>query len=1123
MGLGANVEYLHLRLYLEGLEVPVIAGTVNCSMNSPVSAQFEIVATDLALRLKPRTTVHAFFLDTRDSSYSFNANMERSSNSFNPSAGAISNEEDVYKLLFCGEVFDIIFSKSGAGSRSVVLNCLDFSSLWDTTYIYLLRFASGMGTTMGRTLISGTQSVFLGAPELADDSGINSPTQLIARIASQSTQASSPGLSEVTNNLGGLLSVLELIGGIPGATLGLYDWQTVQERRVRLMDQIATDSGKTAANIFQQTILEEWLTNNLGEAGDYISFREIIEMIMSYVYYGVAPQPVAVYQEGSRATPAYILGESPPSSAGSADLRNVDPDMVTAYDAICEYMATEEGGGWGAIGTTRPAPQVSSSTGGKHVSESYHYYGLALDLVPPGYNLGGFYHDGNGVTTSFLPQTDLTGSTAPSATPWNIARSLLNYDLSIKTVRQLEEEILRRYGSEGDSIVANLKTTVQFYLDLNKAVQFVNNKQLPATSVQRTQDTIKVFWGDALGEKKDPLLALYGQDKGMTGGDVVHIDLSKSHTRKNKVSGITQAKIDPQSKVAGKKRQRLYTQIFRPDCWFVAPPVCNVIYPEEYTSFSFRRQMMREITRLELDTFNIMVKGALLRTVYFAPRIVGQESLEVSGTQAKDRIVYKHERFGGIIPKTEQMPDLPFYAKQEINKTSDAVSSEEDISRQQVNLNDDGKGESVDEAAKSVIDRFAAKAVTFHFLSYRYSARTMSVSGRFMPRLVMGFPGVVLDKPATSYSTRPIHHLGMVTSIQHTLNQSGGYSFASFSHARSHRTSKNEIDDLFAEQVIFDVQEEVKSGSIRDLPNTGGLDLAPPFESWVIALDAWIRNRLKLAKSANAEIEERNQLIVLGTLDGEISETKALPVSWGEGELAASGLVGPTGKPFKKVIIQGDAPADTTQDVTDPVSGELVQTTVTETSRTYTTITYEEGIRKDVPLEEAIRPPWFDDEYSNDKIDGLYAKFFDCKSILGSTGKKSVEEAVDDLVNDYTLALAQAEGRAQAATIYSKTKRAMASYRQVLGTNNSNGKSAAFHGYAVGKYTQFEGLELRNPVDEFGKPVQLRTPLLGTINSGLVRDVFNTNALDFLDVRKERREAVAAYQLELLGRRGIRG
>ena len=54
---------LDLRLFIEGVEVPVIGASVNLAPNTPVAASIQVIATDKVHFLYPRTLVHLFFYD----------------------------------------------------------------------------------------------------------------------------------------------------------------------------------------------------------------------------------------------------------------------------------------------------------------------------------------------------------------------------------------------------------------------------------------------------------------------------------------------------------------------------------------------------------------------------------------------------------------------------------------------------------------------------------------------------------------------------------------------------------------------------------------------------------------------------------------------------------------------------------------------------------------------------------------------------------------------------------------------------------------------------------------------------------------------------------------------------
>jgi hypothetical protein len=62
--MATKVAPLGLRLFLEGVEVPVIAANVTVQPNMPATAAIQIIPTDMGLYFLPRTLVHLFYLDS---------------------------------------------------------------------------------------------------------------------------------------------------------------------------------------------------------------------------------------------------------------------------------------------------------------------------------------------------------------------------------------------------------------------------------------------------------------------------------------------------------------------------------------------------------------------------------------------------------------------------------------------------------------------------------------------------------------------------------------------------------------------------------------------------------------------------------------------------------------------------------------------------------------------------------------------------------------------------------------------------------------------------------------------------------------------------------------------------
>lgn len=234
------------------------------------------------------------------------------------------------------------------------------------------------------------------------------------------------------------------------------------------------------------------------------------------------------------------------------------------------------------------------------------------------------------------------------------------------------------------------------------------------------------------------------------------------------------------------KRSRLLTTVFRPDVWFVMPPACNVVFPEECASVNYSRQMMRETTRLQLQAFSGLLDesnsgGAaadLIKRFYFAPALMDgfiaegvpvptlPQTLDKQSSAALSEQFYQHEIFTGIIPKIERISDTAFYAALDALKNTGSTTR--------------------DPAELATIDQYAERVAIFNLLRNRYMARQAAITGRFMPRLVAGFPALVVNRPKVTDTDDPIHFIGLISSLSHSLTQDGGNTSVSLSYARPH-------------------------------------------------------------------------------------------------------------------------------------------------------------------------------------------------------------------------------------------------------------------------------------------------------------------------------------------------
>lgn len=1070
-------QLLHLRLFIEGIEVPVIGAMVSASEGAPAAAQIELVPTDSAMRLKPRTRVELFFLDY-DESYIAADGDERSElqASVESSKGI---PDAAYKLLYSGELFTIMYTKSGPGSRSVILQCLDMSNLWDTSYLYMLRYAD----TQGESAIAGNTSLFMGLMESASqfDDILNKP-EIVLRQISQRQKAISPSLQHASGLIGGLYGCLELLGGVEGRHLGISAWHTIQEMRNRLMDQVASDSGATSTKLFDNATFENWLTGAIGAQGAVISFRQLIELINSYIYYSVFPNPVGVYKPGTRALvewPEELFSSSSGTEAGDeAKLVNVDPEFA---DDVREILSTlREEKGWD--GTNKPRAVLTSGfrdledrnrirrqQGKAPLSKSprsAHDRGFAVDMsIPLGKD-----EEGKDITLGVMPPR-VPASVEEASSTLQKAMAILADNPEITTPAELDASgFLTPKEFEALNLVAT------FFQDVREAVKGYNIS----------------YGGNWLGEeRRNPVWFLW-----KLGWDPVHL---QKGTWRDEVAPSNAFSVganrEPEVQAFYESipaRDRLYTQFFRPDIWFAPPPACNVIFPEEVQSFTYTRQMMRETTRLQLTTFNALYESVLLNQVYFAPSFEQVESLAAGGIGSADKaIVYPHEKFSGIIPKLERISEVAFYSR---------MSEEHQIPAEEVT--DELKKE-VEEEALSQIERWAARTAAFNFLSHRYAARTAVCTTRFAPRLVCGFPAVVIDKPADPTSQprdrvtnplSPTHYLGIIKTLSHSVTQAGGQTSVSMTHARSHKTG-DETDDLFAKSIFGDSGKLSVQATGRRITTEIDVRLDMPAKQWAFI------------KAVESHLLSGGQL-------------SPVPENWlAPGEPPVSGLRG-----GRVVSIQtSDVPPSSRVSDGGQVR-DLVRTTPNgerlllasneageEEAFSFSSVTVVEVVNEEggLPLEEALRPPWISDEYSNEQVGRLYEELLGCGSVMDLQDLEpeegmeipSVALAVEQIVQNYT---AVSDGGAQSSDsfIEAVTRRDFAPLPDVLGTDRQ--------GFYSGSYGPFENLD-----GEF----------FSWMREGVTSQVDDTEKKvdGSLDPRKERYSRALTYQTELLRFQGQRG
>ena len=484
---------------------------------------------------------------------------------------------------------------------------------------------------------------------------------------------------------------------------------------------------------------------------------------------------------------------------------------------------------------------------------------------------------------------------------------------------------------------------------------------------------------------------------------------------------------------------RLLTQIIMPDIWMCAPPVCNVIFQDEYEAFDMGRNFLEEATKV------IVTVGS--ESGGKGDEFLSAITLGDSGgkdTELTVGNIQSWERFSGPIIKRIAIPSMF------------AI-----------------KGEGAKDYGKKVAD--------YLFYHLRFMSRTAQVRTKFLPRLALGAPCAVLlarlpsswseastAKDAPNYIDTvaaaiqamadrglrpPSQVLGMLSGLSHQCSQSTASTTVEINHARASHPDDDfllsnaepqaatetpaEAKVLVTTQLLYedaiaewrtgysDKLDMLRAASPPAVTETLRQAYAMPYVSSLFdtlgdslelqntalstradyntsGKEDWGTLYAALAGSeageslgtlltglmtptlysASADAQVISFLQTMGDAESFVDSTKkALPVvkGWSLLNVPSNLVKGPTGAAVKYVIAQGELP-EIVPDPTDPTIYLFRRLTIVEQAQLMPLNTTDEK-----KVEEKLMPSWIKDSYSNDKITDVYYRLFGCKAITDPT------------------------------------------------------------------------------------------------------------------------------------------
>ena len=330
------------RVFLEGIEVPLLSAQVTLQKNAPAQCVLQLPPSELGTELHPRTLVHLFFLDsletaasviqyrgdsikgreTRPSLYE----LSQQRNKENPLSKEEWEREERnrrYKLLFVGEAMGFAYSKS-LTQRSLVLQCLDLSNYWDYAYQFNNTDLFGPGI---KAVLSG------GATNLFTDF-LSSPGEITTALL-HLPSANYPALKGV---MGGMIRMIESIGGAYQTETkfeGQNTFFALAELRLHIAQMLtAYPDDPTVTRLLGSGGIDSIFGRTLGDLGEQVSIRTVFNAIAGMLFLETFPVSTPLFVPGSNNN---VKGRNPRQITSLPQFAYIT-SLASQLDLLCDEM-----------------------------------------------------------------------------------------------------------------------------------------------------------------------------------------------------------------------------------------------------------------------------------------------------------------------------------------------------------------------------------------------------------------------------------------------------------------------------------------------------------------------------------------------------------------------------------------------------------------------------------------------------------------------------------------------------------------------------------------------------------------------------------------------------------------
>jgi hypothetical protein len=267
--MGFVASRLNLRLFIDGMEVPIIGARVTYTEGGPSTAQIQVVATDQVYDILPRSLLTVFYYETHDYDRSSGFTLKK----YGP------KDPRRWKLLWMGELTGVNFSKQSA-QRSATLLGMDITNYWDFIKQHYVNFANG-GVELFENAFMGVKMDRIKNYDVTTKDAYSN----IYVWLTQSTFTDDDGTKQSSLYFG----VQRILREMFFASNNFY---AQQFNRHRMGDQIVgLPQDKTAGKLFKLNFFEKFIKGQLGGSGGMVSMRQLIETLLGTVFHTYVTVP----------------------------------------------------------------------------------------------------------------------------------------------------------------------------------------------------------------------------------------------------------------------------------------------------------------------------------------------------------------------------------------------------------------------------------------------------------------------------------------------------------------------------------------------------------------------------------------------------------------------------------------------------------------------------------------------------------------------------------------------------------------------------------------------------------------------------------------------------------------